>query len=77
MSQVEIDKVDPSTLADIDGIAINHKLPHEDKILSYIRQMGNPYCFISCGIPVRVRFVGNGKSLSQSLVSYFSLLKQK
>jgi hypothetical protein len=77
MSQVEIDKVDPSTLTDIDAIAINHTLPHEEKIMSFIRQMGNPYCFISGGVPVRMRFVGGDKKLSQSLVNYFSLLKLK
>lgn len=77
MSQVEIDKIDPSTLADISTIAINHTLPHEEKILSFIRQMGNPYCFISGGVPVRVCFAGKGKNLSQSLTNYFSLIKQK
>jgi len=77
MSQVEINKIDPSTLVDINSIAINHTLPHEEKILSFIQQMGNPYCFISGGIPVRVRFVGEGKNLSQSLVNYFSMLKQR
>lgn len=77
MSQVEINKVDPATLVDIDTIAINHTLPHDEKILSFIQQMGNPYCFISGGVPVRVRFAGEGKTLSQSLVNYFSMLKQR
>jgi hypothetical protein len=77
MSQMEIDKVDPSTLTDITTIAINGELPHEEKILSFIRQMGNPYCFTSGGVPVRVCFAGTGKNLSQSLANYFSLLKQK
>ncbi|MDR0287817.1 MAG: hypothetical protein LBI03_08985 [Clostridiales bacterium] len=77
MSKVEINKVDPSTLADINTISINQALPHEEKILSYIRQMGNPYCFMSGGIPVRVRFTGEGKKLSQSLVDYFTMLKQR
>jgi len=77
MSQIEIDKIDPSMLVDIDSIDINHALPHEEKILSFIRQVGNPYCFISGGVPVRVCFAGEGKNLSQSLVNYFTMLKQK
>jgi hypothetical protein len=77
MSQIEIDKVDPSTLSDIGTISINQELSHEEKILSFIRQMGNPYCFISGGVPVRVRFAGNGKKLSSSLTEYFSMLKQR
>ena len=77
MSQVEIDQVDPSTLADIGAIAIDHTLAHEEKILSFIQQMGNPYCFKSGSVLVRVRFALEGKNLSQSLVNYFSQLKQE
>ena len=77
MSRMEIDKIDPATLIDIDSISIDHSLPHEEKILSFIRQAGNPYCFVSGGIPVRVRFVGEDKDLAQSLVNHFSMLKQK
>ena len=77
MSRIDIDKIDPSTLANIDTIKINQSLPHEEKVLSFIQQMGNPYCFISGGVPVNVRFVGSGKTLSESLTNYFSLLKQK
>ena len=77
MSQTEIEKINPSTLTDIETVTINHALPHEEKVLSFIEQMGNPYCFMSGGIPVRIRFTGENKKLSQSLVNYFSLLKQK
>lgn len=77
LSQVDIVDIDPSTLADISTVRINQELPHEDKILSFITQMGNPYCFISGGVPVRMRFVDEDKSLSQSLVTFFSQLKQR
>jgi RecJ-like exonuclease len=77
MSQATIDNVNPATLADISTIVIDHTLPHEEKILSFIQQVGNPYCFMSGDIPVRVCFTGTGKSLSQSLINYFSLLKQR
>ena len=77
MSRVEIDKIDPSILVDIDNIDINHTLPYEEKILCFIRQIKNPYCFISGGVPVRICFAGEGKTLSQSLINYFSALKQK
>lgn len=77
MSQVEISNVDPRILTNIGTVVINQSLPHEKKILSYVHQMKNPYCFISGDITVKVRFTGNGKTLSESLVNYFSLLKQK
>jgi len=77
MSQVDIVNIDRSTIADINSITINQGLPHKEKILSYIAQMGNPYCFLSGDIPVRMRFVAEDKSLSQLLINFFSQLKQK
>lgn len=77
MSQIEIDEVDQETLVDIDTVVINQELSHEEKVLSYIKQMGNPYCFQSGNTSVRVRFAGNDVPLSDALVQYFSRLKQK
>jgi hypothetical protein len=77
LSQIDIDRIDKSSLVDIDSININKKLSHEEKILSYIMQTGNPYCFMSGGISVRMRFMSEGKSLSNSLINFFSQLKQK
>lgn len=77
MSEVSIDQIDRSALIDIHTVAVAEELSHEQKILSVIEQMGNPYCFLSGDIPVRVRFANTEKSLSESLVNYFSLLKQK
>lgn len=77
MSQVDIEKLNPATLVDIHTVVVDHSLPHENRILSVVEQMGNPYCFLSGDTPVRIRFVGGEKPLSQSLVNYFSQLKQK
>ena len=77
MSQVDIDNIEPSILTDIETISISQALPHEEKVLSFIERIGNPYCFMSGDIPVRIRFVGKGKYLSESLINYFSQLKQQ
>ena len=77
MSQIEITEVDPATLMNINAVKIEPNLSHEEKTLSYIAQMGNPYCFKSGDIPVRIRFVGENTTLSQSLTRYFARLKQK
>mgnify|MGYP003623813404 CR=1 FL=1 len=77
MSQIGIEQISPSELASVDTIHVRQELPHEQKIMSLIEQMGNPYCFVSGDVPVRVRFVNDEKTLSQSLVSYFSQLKHK
>lgn len=76
MSQTELDRVDPSALAELEAVTMGEGLSHEEKLLSYIEQLGNPYCFKSGGVAVRVRFAEEGGSLSQLLARYFSRLKQ-
>jgi hypothetical protein len=75
MSQVEITDVDPRTLVDINAIDIDNNLSHEEKVTRFIEQLGNPYCFKSGDVAVRVRF-NNDNSLTESLVRYFTRLKQ-
>ncbi len=77
MSQVDITKVNPMTLVDVGTVSISSNLPHEQKVLSVMEQVGNPYCFLSGDTPVRMRFMKEEKTLSDSLVNYFSRLKQK
>ena len=77
MSQVEIDSLTPSSLVDVNQVVVDRELQHDKQVLSVIEQMGNPYCFLSGDTPVRMRFVDESKTLSDSLVSYFSQLKSK
>jgi hypothetical protein len=77
MSQVEIEKIDPSTLVNVSAVSINPKLPQTERIKQLLQQIHNPYCFMSGDTPVRIRFVKPEKPLSQSLLEYFSRLKQK
>lgn len=77
MSQIDITTIDTSTLVDIDTVTIDQELLQVEKIQSFIAQIKNPYCFMSGDIPVRIRFTGEGKTLSQALIRYFSQLKQR
>lgn len=77
MSQMDITRIKPETLVNISAVSIPSGLPHEQKVLSVMEQMGNPYCFLSGDIPVRVRFVQEGKTLSDSLIHYFSQLRYR
>lgn len=77
MSQMDITKINPASLVNISAVSIPGELPHEQKVLSVMEQMGNPYCFLSGDIPVRVRFAREGKPLSNSLIHYFSQLRHR
>lgn len=67
MKNVDVRTVDPETLVDIMDIKIDEKLPKEERIKEYLRQVKNPYCFkvgsmvVKCsysndGITIRDRF---------------------
>ena len=75
MKNRDITQVDHSTLVDICSIHVDSSLPASVKIQSYLKQIGNPYCFLCGDTPVRVRFVAEGKTLKESLFTYFLSLK--
>jgi hypothetical protein len=77
MSKQDICEIDPSTLVDISKVFIDSSLPQTERVKRYLAQIHNPYCFKSGDTPVRIRFTGSEKSLSSSLVEYFSRVKQK
>ncbi|MCC8044298.1 MAG: hypothetical protein LIP12_02205 [Clostridiales bacterium] len=58
MREVDIRTVDRDTLTDISEVKINTELPQEERVLDFIRQIGNPYCYISNGMVVKVSFSG-------------------
>lgn len=76
MSNFDIRAIDPCSLVDINTVKVDRSLPQLERIESILSQIRNPYCFLSGDTPVRVRFVGNEKNLAQSLINYFSSLKE-
>ena len=53
--------------ADIREGCVDPKLPKEERIAEFLRQIKNPYCF-QCGkFTVRARFAASGPSLEDCL----------
>ena len=61
MSEVDIRTVDRSTLMDAESITINPEFSTEERISEYIRQIGNPYCYLYKGMAVKISFSGKRK----------------
>lgn len=59
-------------LVDISTVKINMELPLKERILDYVKQIKNPYCYICNGVVVKIGFAGK-KSLNECLSSYLSL----
>jgi hypothetical protein len=61
MSEADIRTVDKNELVDIETVEIRTDLPKEERILDYIRQIKNPYCYLSHGVVVKISFSGKKK----------------
>ena len=71
-SNMDIRAVDPAALVDIRDVKVNTALPKRERILDFIRQIGNPYCY-KCGkYVVKVGFSDAGTSLTQRLAGYIA-----
>lgn len=70
MQEVDIRTVDPETLRDIRDVQINSALPKEDRFLSFVRQIGNPYCYRHGEYVVKISFADTGVSLEERMISY-------
>lgn len=70
MKAVDVRTVDPSTLVDINDVKINADLPKNERILDFIRQIKNPYCF-KCGkIVVKASFADTDVTVEDALENY-------
>ena len=54
MKSVDIKTVDKDTLVDINLVKIDESLPREERVRDYIRQIGNPYCYLDHGVTVKI-----------------------
>ena len=62
--------VDPAALVDIRDVKVNTALPKRERILDFIRQIGNPCCYRHGKYVVRVSFADTDISLEDRLEAY-------
>lgn len=70
MQSVNPETVDRSALKDIREVHINTELPKKERILDFIRQIGNPYCYRHGDYVVKVGFVDTDVTLEDRMLSY-------
>ena len=70
MENVDIRTVDPETLRDIRDVKINANLPKQERILDFIHQIGNPYCYRHGKYIVKVGFTDTDVTLEQRMLAY-------
>ena len=70
MQNVDIRTVDPAGLRDIREVKVNTDLPNQERILDFIRQIGNPYCYRHGKYVVKVSFTDTDVTLEDRMLSY-------
>ena len=58
---MEKETIDRNELVDISTVKINMDLPVKERIKDYIRQIKDPYHYISNGMAVTIRFADKAK----------------
>lgn len=76
MRRPEPHKIDRAGLVDIRGIKIDTNLPPDQRMINYLEQVKNPYCFLCGDSAVCVRFEPAGGELNSKLKNFFISLKR-
>lgn len=75
MSRMNPETTGREGLVDINGVNIDPELPYSEKMLRYLEQMKDPYCFLCGDTPVKISFASDGEELKDVLKKYFMALK--
>lgn len=70
MKNIDVRTVDINTLRDIRDVKVNTDLPKEERVLDFIRQIGNPYCYRHGKYVVKISFTDTDVTLEQRMLAY-------
>ena len=65
MKAVDVRTVDPETLVDVTKIKIDEGLSKEERVVEFLRQVKNPYCFRVGNMIVKNVYSNDGVSLRE------------
>ncbi|QIB69608.1 hypothetical protein Ami103574_09795 [Aminipila butyrica] len=74
LRQVDIRTVNPDSLVDINDIKINTNLPREERIVDFIRQIGNPYCFRCGKVVVKISFKDTDVTMEERMENLLRMI---
>ena len=70
MRELDVRTVDPAALVDIRDVTVNTSLPKEKRLLDYLEQIKNPYCFKHGKTVIKVSFADTEATLEDRLEKY-------
>ena len=76
MRQQNIKEVNAGDLVDIRTVSVDTSLPPEQRMMDYLEQIKNPYCFRCGDAVVSIHFTPGRTTLADLLKNYFVGLKR-
>lgn len=73
--KTDIRTVNRENLVDIRNVKIDPGLSKQERIKSFVNQIGNPYCYLDGDVVVGISYADTDVSLEDRLKSYASGLK--
>lgn len=70
MQDIDVRSVDPDALRDIREVHVDTNLPKRERMLDFLRQVGNPYCYKHGKYVVKVSFSDTDTTLEDHLLDY-------
>ena len=71
LSQLNLDEINKNELRDVSQMMIDMELPKRERILKFLENINNPYCFLMGSNVIKMEFSDNGKSLQTLLEKHF------
>lgn len=71
MEDIDICSVTKESLVDIKNVKIDREKKKQERIIDFLRQIKNPYCFVCNGIIVKTNYNSNEETLQEKLERYF------
>lgn len=66
LKSVDIRSVEKSSLVDLNSVHIDESKPVQERALSFLQQIQNPYCFRIGDVAVKVNYKSDGPSFQQN-----------
>ena len=74
MRSVDIRTVDPATLMDIQDTTIDTNKPLQERMVDFIRQIRNPYCYRYGKMTVKISYSNTAATMEERMEGYLRSL---
>lgn len=70
LKNIDVRTADPAALVDIRDVCVDTGLPRRERLLDYMRQIKNPYCYKHGKTIIKVKFADTDATLEDQLENF-------